>query len=148
MADDELRPREVEQFRATHRANRVYVLTAITPFRPAMDRFVLLEREYGASLLLVCGGCPFRAPLDRGEPQPVMDEMLAEFRRRIDGAEKAWASDAVPDGAYDGMTLVAERATAQGYDIVHMVAPRGNTPHARLLYAWTQVFPSVRNTLR
>lgn len=148
MADDEQRPRDVEQFRADHRAARVFVLTAITPFRAAMDRFVLLEREAGASLLLVCAGCPFRAPLDRGEPHPVTDEMLAEFRRRMDGAEKAWASDAVPDGAYDGVTLVAERATARGYDIVHMVAPRGNSPHARLLYAWTQVFPAVRQVLR
>ncbi len=147
MADDEQRPREVEQFRAAHGADRIYVLTAITPFRRAMDRFVLLERDEGASLLLICVECPFRAPLDRGEPQPVTDEMLAEFRRRIDGAEKAWASDAVPDGAYDGMTLVAERASARGYDIVHIVAPRGNSPHARLIYAWTQVFPSVRKAL-
>ncbi|HML24340.1 MAG TPA: hypothetical protein PKD09_21975 [Aggregatilinea sp.] len=148
MADDEQRPREVEQFRTEHRAERVFVLTAITPFRPAMDRFVLLEREAGASLLLVCVGCPFRAPLDRGEPYPVTDEMLAEFQRRMAGAEKAWEADAVPDGAYDGMTLVAERATVQSYDIVHMVAPRSNSPHARLMYAWTQVFPAVRKALR
>ncbi len=148
MADDDQRQHEVERFRKQHQAARVFVLTAITPFRPSMHRFVLLERENAPCLLLVCTDCPFRAPLDRGEPHPVTDEMLAEFRRRMDGAEKAWASDAVPEGAYDGMTLVAERASVQGYDIVHMVAPRGSSPHARLLYAWTQVFPEVRKALR
>ena len=141
MADDDQRQHEVERFRKQHQAARVFVLTAITPFRPSMHRFVLLERENAPCLLLVCTDCPVRAPLDRGEPHPVTDEMLAEFRRRWTGRE-GMGLDAA--GGYDGMTLRPSAPPSRA-----TTSPRLRRVQApcALLYAWTQC-PEVRKALR
>jgi predicted short-subunit dehydrogenase-like oxidoreductase (DUF2520 family) len=138
---------EVQHFRAAQRATRLHILTIITPFSATLDRFVLVEAEAGATLRR-CTGCRLSTPIDRGDPEPVVPETLAAFLRSLEAAESAWADDSVPDGAHDGVTLIAERVTAHQYDITHMVSPRSNTPHARLLRAWIDSFPVVARSLR
>lgn len=137
---------EVQRFRAAQRATRLHLLTVITPFAPTLNRFMLIEGEAGATLRR-CIGCRLSAPLDQGDSEPVPADKVAAFLHGVENAESAWSEDAVPDGVLDGVTLIAERATAQGYDITHMVAPRGTSPHARLLRAWIESFPDVQRAL-
>lgn len=140
------RPTEVRQYRAAQRATRLHMLTIITPFSATLDRFILAESEAGATLRR-CTGCRLSAPLDRGESDSVPAETLAAFLHALEAAESAWGEDAVPDGALDGITIIAERATADDYAITHMLSPRSNTPHARLLRAWIEAFPAVARAL-
>ncbi|MBN2305847.1 MAG: hypothetical protein JXQ72_15295 [Anaerolineae bacterium] len=144
MADN--RATEVQRFRAAQRAARLHLLTVITPFRASLDRFMVIEGEAGATLRR-CTGCRLSAPLDQGESQPVAPETLDVFLHGIESARAAWDQDALPDDTLDGVTIIAERATGDGYAITHMLAPRSNSPHARLLRAWAEAFPAVEKVL-
>jgi hypothetical protein len=145
--NDEARAGEVERFRTMQGADRVHILTIITPFRAALDRFVLVESADGAHLI---DGSQLHlsAPLDRGEAAPVAPGVLADFVRQANQAETAWDADAVDQDVHDGLTVIVERASAAGYAIIHIVNPRSNSPHMRLLNAWRSAFPLVDRALR
>lgn len=145
MADD--REAEVRQFAKAQGATRIHILTAVTPFRAAQDRFVLLERA-GQVMLVACQGCPFRAPLSRGEPQPLAPARLDEFLAALAPLAVDGLEDYFPEGAQNGTTLVFERLDERGYVQVAMLAPPKNSPHARLVSAWSRAFPAVRSLLR
>ena len=133
---------EVKQFCAAQQATRLHILTMITPLSPRLQRFVLIERAAEA-VLRVCTDCRLSADLEQGDDAPVAEETLADFLRRVDGAAAAWDEDAVPDDVLDGLTIILERATTNDYAITHVVAPRANSPHRRLIDAWRTAFPVV-----
>ncbi len=145
MPDD--REAEVREFARAQNATRLHILTAITPFWTAQDRFVLLERG-GLIMLVACRGCPFRAPLSRGEPQPLAPAKLEQFLAGLAPLGVETLDDYFPEGAHDGTTLVFERLDERGYVQIAMLNPPRNSPHARLIAAWTRTFPAVRDALR
>ncbi|MCZ2097641.1 MAG: hypothetical protein LC121_15515 [Anaerolineae bacterium] len=145
MVDD--REREGRQFAREQDATRLHILTAVTPFRAAQDRFVLLERA-GQAMLVACRGCPFRAPLSRGEPQPLAPARLEEFLAALAPLAVDKLEDYFPEGAHDGTTIVFERLDERGYVQVALLNPPKNSPHARLVSAWSRTFPAVRSLLR
>lgn len=145
MADE--REIALQQFRQAQRADRLHLLTVVTPFRASQDRFVVIEQG-GEGALLACVGCKLSAPLDQGQRQPLPRETLASFLRALDAGEAAWGEDAVPEGSYDGTTIIIERVAAGAYASTHMVAPRSNSPHARLMRAWVAAFAAVEQALR
>ncbi len=140
------RAAEIDRLRQREDATRLHLLTIVTPFRGTLDRFMLLEHG-DAATLITCRDCRLTSPLDRGARQPVDVATLADFLRQLDHAEAAWDEDAVPEGSHDGITLIAERATKRDYAITHMLAPRSNTPHMRLLRAWLSAFPAINKAL-
>lgn len=139
----------VQRFREEQGASRVHILTAIAPFSVKQDRFVVIERgdASGAHLIVCTDGTP-RAPLDRGDVHPVDGQTLRAFLQDVDDAAMAWAGDAIPPNVHDGVTITVERADAETYDRVRMVAPPSGSPHARLLAAWLDAFPAARHVKR
>lgn len=141
------RTTNVVRFREEQGAARVHILTLMAPFTVSQDRFVLLETGSGARLV-VCTRCTPRTALNHGQARAVPEETLAAFLRGIEAAEAAWTDDAIPAGIHDGVTITVERAGAEGYSRVRMVAPPEGSPHARLLAAWSSAFEEVRRALR
>lgn len=141
------RATEVQLYRAETGALRVHILTLIAPQKPTLDRFVLVERERDATLI-VCDGCPLDAPLGRGAPQPVPAQTLAMFLYELRSVSAVWSNDYVPEGAHDGVTIIVERAEQDLYRRTRMVDPPENSAHARLVNAWKNAFPAVRRILR
>ena len=141
------RAAEVQLYRVQTGASRVHILTLIAPQKPTLDRFVLVERERDATLI-VCDGGPLDAPLGRGAPQPVPAQTLAMFLYELRSVSAVWSSDYVPQGAHDGVTIIVERAEQDLYRRTRMVDPPENSAHARLVNAWKNAFPAVRRILR
>jgi len=141
------RAAEVQLYRVQTGASRVHILTLASPQRPALDRFVLVERERDAALI-VCDRCPLDVPLGRGAPQPVPAQSLTMFLFALRAASEAWSEDCIPEGAHDGITIIVERAEQDLYRRTRMVDPPENSAHARLLDAWKNAFPAVRRVLR
>lgn len=140
------REAEVRQFAEAQHATRLHILTAVTPFRAAQDRFVLLERDEMA-MLVACVGCPFRAPLSRGEPQPLAQAKVDQFLAALAPLAVETLDDHFPEGAHDGTTLVFERLDGRGYVQVAMLNPPPRSQHAQIVAAWTRTFPAVRAAL-
>ena len=141
------RAAEVQLYRVQTGASRVHILTLTSPQKPSLDRFVLVERDRDATLL-VCDRCPLDAPLGRGTPQPVPAQTLAVFLFALRSASAAWTEDYIPDGAHDGITIIVERAEQDLYRRTRIVDPPENSAHARLVDAWKNAFPAVRRILR
>jgi|SRR5690606_14854141 len=137
------RETEVRRFAKEQNATRLHILSVVTPFRAAQDRFVLLERD-GLAMLVTCVGCPFRAPLSRGEPQPLAAAKLDQFLAALDPLAVETLDDYYPEGAHDGTTIVFERLDARGYVQIAMLEPPKRSKHSRILSAWTRTFPTVR----
>lgn len=140
------REAEVRQFARAQNASRLHILTVVTPFRAAQDRFVLLERA-GMAMLVACVGCPFRAPLSRGEPQPLAQAKLDQFLDALAPLAVETLDDHFPEGAHDGTTIVFERLDARGYVQIAMLNPPKRSKHAQIVSAWTRTFPTVRAAL-
>lgn len=140
------REAEVRQFAEEQNATRMHILSVVTPFRPAQDRFVLMERD-GLVMLVACVGCPFRAPMTRGEPQPLAPAKLDEFLAALEPLAVETLDDYFPEGAHDGTTIVFERLDQRGYVQVAMLNPPKRSKHSRLVSAWTRTFPAVRAAL-
>ncbi|MBN1679398.1 MAG: hypothetical protein JW966_03850 [Anaerolineae bacterium] len=143
---DNSQPHAIEHFRTAEHAERVTILTVLSPFRAQLDRFTVIETQIAeAGVLLTCTACALDAPLNQGRRQPLSPGVLAAFDRAL---VAAWpGDDRVPDGAHDGVTLIIERAAAGRYRRVRMVDPPENSAHGRLLAAWKQAFPVVRQVL-
>ncbi len=133
---------KVQKFREEQGASRVHILTAIQPFSVSQDRFVLIEFEHEAWLVICRGGTP-RTAFNHGQAQTVRSEDLRAFLERLDAADGAWANDAIPAGVSDGVTLTIEQATDDEYRRVRMVEPPEDSVHARLLDAWMVTFPEI-----
>ena len=140
------RAANVERWRAQLGAERLFILTAVTPFTVSQARFAVVDAAGGARLIS-CRDCTPRSPLDIGESEPILPAVLRQFLDDLAAAADAWAEDAVPANVHDGITLTMERADAAGYARVRMVDPPPDSPHARLLAAWTRGFPAVRRAL-
>mgnify|MGYP000874614017 CR=1 FL=1 len=140
------RETEVRKFAKSQHATRLHILSVVTPFRAAQDRFVLLER--GEMVMLVaCVDCPFRAPMARGEPQPLAPAKLEQFLKALAPLAVETLDDYFPEGAHDGTTIVFERLDEQGYVQIAMLDPPKRSKHSRLVSAWTRTFPAVRAVL-
>lgn len=140
------RSEKVQRFREEQGADRVHILTAIQPFSVSQDRFVLVESLWGTRLITCRGGTP-RTAFDQGRTQPVSPETVRLFLERLAAAEAAWASDAIPAGVSDGVTITAEWAEAREYRRVRMVEPPEGSAHERLLAAWLVTFPDIAHAL-
>lgn len=147
MPQDQDRETEVLRFRAAQDARAVYILTLITPLRAALDRFVVVATDSGAQMA-ACINCRLNAPLHLDGSAPLDAATWDAFQRGLASAAGAWDADAVASDVLDGLTIIAERADASGYAITHILAPRGNTPHARLVRLWRDTFPAVARALR
>lgn len=141
------RTEQLNHLRAARGARRVHVLTICSPFCMTTDRLVLVEREQG-SMLSVCRACDFNAPLDHGDARPVDDAALHVFNQNNEGTAEAWLVDYIPEGVYDGLTVILEQADADGYRRVRMMNPPAESAHWRLLSSWKKAFPAVRALLR
>lgn len=137
----------LQRFCAEQNAVCVHVLTVTSPFRAAQDRFVLLDHDYDATLL-VCGNCPASANLCEGQMHLVPQDRLADFRRRLGLLAGVWQADYVAEGVFDGLTVAVEMADISRYYHVRMVAPPEDSLHGQLLAAWWDIFPAVRRRLR
>ncbi|HEX3049794.1 MAG TPA: hypothetical protein VHP83_04000 [Aggregatilineaceae bacterium] len=146
MAEDE-RSKEVQVFRDEFAAARVHILTLYTPLQAHMSRFAFVEREAGA-MLVTCLQCPLRAPLSRGEPQPISAEVATKFIQALSAIKPETLDDYYAEGVHDGTTMIYERADSGGYHIVHILQPPNNSPYTQLINAWSAAFPGVRRVLR
>lgn len=144
----ENRAEQLQRFRAAHAAQRLDVLTICSPYCVESDRYILLEREQGDATFTVCRDCDFSTPFDRGEIRPVAGYTLDAFQREINEAAEAWLVDYIPEGVYDGPTMIFERVEAEMYRRVRMMAPSRTSSHGRMLAAWERAFPVVRRSLR
>jgi hypothetical protein len=137
----------VQRFREGQGAARVHILTAVAPFTVSQDRFVLIEIAEGARLV-ACTRCTPRTALSHGQMRVIPPDTLARFLDAVDAAEAAWSGDAVPENIHDGVTIIVEWADVDAYRRTRMVAPPENSPHGRLLAAWSDAFEEVRRILR
>lgn len=140
------RATSVQRFREDHGAQRVVILTAVTPFKVSQDRAIVVQADYNAQLIL-CSGCTPRTALGQGIMRDIMPKDLRDFFTELEQARHAWDNDAVPANVFDGVTVTIEQADSHGYARVRMVDPEPDSPHARLLSAWMTTFPEVRKML-
>ncbi len=138
---------KVQRFCAEQHASRLLIFTVVTPFSVSLDRLIVVEHGSTAQVI-ICNGCTPRTAFDHGRMRDVDPDVLSGFRSAIEHAELAWAGDAVPPNVHDGITITIERADGEDYERVRIVAPDPNSPHARLIAAWTEAFPEARNLLR
>jgi hypothetical protein len=136
----------VQRFRESQGATRVHILTTIQPFTVSQDRSVVLERPGGA-WLIHGSRCTPHTPLGHGRTRRIDDETLTAFLQRLDAADAAWDSDAIPAGIHDGVTITIERAEDGDYRRTRMVEPPEGSAHERLLAAWMTTFPEVAHAL-
>lgn len=137
------RAANVQRFREEHGAQRVVVLTAVTPFQISQDRAIVVQADYNAQLI-TCSGCTPRTALGQGIMRDIVPKDLMDFFAALEQAKDAWDNDVVPPNVHDGITLTVEHADAGGYTRVRIVNPESDSPHARLIAAWTATFPEVR----
>lgn len=137
------RAENVKRFRDEHGAQRVVILTAVTPFKVSQDRVIVVQANYHGQLI-TCSGCTPRTALGQGIIRDISPKDMMNFFDALQAAEDAWAHDAMPPNVHDGVTYTVEQADANGYQRVRMVDPDADSPHARLLEAWTVTFPEVR----
>lgn len=141
------RAANVQRFHDEHNADTVYILTAVTPFSVSQNRAIIVQKQRTAQLI-TCTGCTPRTALGQGLMRDITPRELSAFLTAIASAEVAWADDALPPNVHDGITITIERATAKGYDRVRAVDPPPNSPHARLIAAFSANFPELRAMLR
>lgn len=142
----DVRSTEVQHFRETQGATRIHLLTINTPFNPSQDRFILIELPHD-TFLTSCAQCSPRVTIGYGQLYNVQLDVLRGFLDTVESAAQAWQEDAIPPDVHDGVTITMEVADSAGYRRVRMVDPPEDTPHSRLLAAWTENFPQVRRVV-
>lgn len=143
----EQRSDDVQRFRRARGAARLHILTAFSPQRAVLDRFVLLDSQ-GEGTLIVCSGCPLESGLDEGQSHAVAAERVAAFRTGIESVGPDWPRESIAPGLHDGITVVMEWADDATYRRTRTVDPPEGSPPARLLNVWQEIFPAVRRVLR
>lgn len=141
------RAEKVRRFCTAQQATQVLILTVVTPFNISQDRLIVMEQK-DAAQVTICKGCTPRTTFDHGDTRPIDPDTLHNFRRDIDDAAMAWTGDVVPPNIHDGITITIERTDGEEYERVRIVDPDPNSPHDRLIAAWTEAFPEARHLLR
>lgn len=138
----------VQHYRAEQQAHAVYILTSVMPFSVSQNRAIVVQQGGSMAQLITCSGCTPRTALGQGVMRDIAPDTLEAFLAALADAAPAWDGDAIPPNVHDGVTITVERVDEDGYARVRIVEPQPDTPHQRLIAAWSQAFPEVRQMLR